>query len=303
MKHISTEAKKQWFKDINNLIESSQSIKLNNEMIYGSAEIAKKHINSELKSIKESLNNGLGFSVIRGCPIDDYLICIPTDEFRPENKSHISELTLLGITHALGFSPFSFKQEKSGEIVHEISPIKGRESSVSSNGVVDFDLHSDCAYLNREIRPETLSLICLNNDAKTDTNLVSIQTILNDLDSETVKILSSPEFIHLPPETFKVKNTINYSSILDRIDGNWELKVATHSCQPKTDRASVALKKFIYSANKNKVSHAWRPGDFLIFNNHKCLHGRGAIASGTRWLQRCYGSSRLNAGTVINLES
>ncbi|AXF84459.1 L-asparagine oxygenase [Ephemeroptericola cinctiostellae] len=162
-------------------------------------------------------------------------------------------------------------------------------------------LHADGAYLSRDIRPETLSLLCLIDEAKTDTRLVTIDSILSDLEAKSLDILSDPNFLHIPPTTFEVSNESNSSgSILDKVDGLWEMKVATHSCEPQTLAAQTSLYEFIDAAESNVISHSWRPGDLLIFNNFRCLHGRGEI-QGKRWLQRCYGSSRVTVGEVINL--
>jgi gamma-butyrobetaine dioxygenase len=42
-------------------------------------------------------------------------------------------------------------------------------------------------------------------------------------------------------------------------------------------------------APERRITHAWRPGDVVIFDNRRILHGRSAFAEeGGRWLQGCY---------------
>ena len=98
-----------------------------------------------------------------------------------------------------------------------------------------------------------LSLICLNNDSKTKTNLVLIDDIIGGMEMSDVDILSSSNYMHISPETFKISSNSRKvkSSILDKVDGCWEVKVATHNTEPCTEEARLALDKFIALANSN----------------------------------------------------
>lgn len=275
---------------------------ISKEAISQSAFAAKKHISlNEIDEMRRELQYGKGYVLIRGCPTDDLLDVLPSEKSRPESKSWISELVLLGTTHALGFNPFGFLQEKNGKLVHEVVPIEGKENTASSNGSIEFKLHADGAYLPREIRPETLTLICLNNDANTNTKLVSLEYVIQDLSLHMIEILSSKNFVHIPPTTFEVGATSEVvGSILDKVDGHWELKIATHSCRPINEAARKALEQFTLIAEQKSFSHDWKIGDLLVFNNFRCLHGRGEI-SGRRWLQRCYASRSVESADVIDL--
>ena len=42
-------------------------------------------------------------------------------------------------------------------------------------------------------------------------------------------------------------------------------------------------------------------GDLMIFSNKRCLHSRARI-DGQRWLQRCYGSTLVGLGEVVDLD-
>lgn len=297
---ITAENSKKWKNDLIELSNYVQKYGISQEVIENSALIAKKYI-TNLEKMRANLKVKEGYSLLRGCPIDDELDELPSSNSRPKRKSWISELVVLGVTQALEFNPFGFQQEKNGALIHEVIPLQGKEDQASSNGIIEFKLHADGAYLSREIRPETLTLLCLNNDANTDTKLVSLQSIIKDLQPTTIDVLSSASFVHIPPTTFEVGQNINSeSSILDRVDGVWELKIATHNCQPQNAKAKEALEEFIEVAEFKAFSHAWQAEDLLIFNNFRCLHGRGEI-TGKRWLQRCYGSSRVSLATVINL--
>lgn len=257
----------------------------------------------DIQNMRREIKFGAGCILIRNCPIDDiqYLNTIPTSASRPTHKSWISELVVLGMTHALGFNPFSYLQEKNGALVHEIVPLEGKKNTASSNGIVEFKLHTDGSYLPREIRPATLTLLCLNNESGTDTKLMSLESVIRELSAETIDTLSSNSFIHTPPTTFEVGESSQIvGSILDKVEGHWEMKIATHNCKPIHKKAEKALEQFIQVSDQKAFSHAWKIGDLLMFNNFRCLHGRGKIA-GKRWLQRCYGSRLVKTASVLNL--
>lgn len=83
-----------------------------NEVINVSIELAKEYL--ELKDIhKNELKNGIGMT--------NY--APPQNASRPYKKGYISELVLLGITGACGLSSFSYKKEKQGALIHNITPI------------------------------------------------------------------------------------------------------------------------------------------------------------------------------------
>lgn len=215
----------------------------------------------------------------------------------------LASAILLGMTTAIGFNPYALAQERSGALVHDVHPEPGSENSVSSMGTVDFALHSDCACLERDIRPELLSLTCLVDETSTETKIAALSDVFKLLSTETIDVLASPNFIHKAPESFFGSIREHTGSILDRIDGQWEIKIATHNCQPLTPRAKRALQILVEQASKVSRPYRWSPGDLLMLNNRKCLHGRGPIINGNRHLLRCYGTRAHACGTVLNLDS
>lgn len=175
---------------------------------------------------------------------------------------------------------------------------------ICRRGNVEFGLHADGAYLDREKRPHTLTLLCINNEAQTSTKLVAIKKVLEKLNSEEIKVLLGEEFIHVAPETFRVKNENNLCSILEKqgSDQEIEVKVATHSCKPIGKRPQEVFDKFVRIANDLSFEHNWSKGDLIILNNLKMLHGRGEII-GERHLIRCYGSQSIEAFEVLDLDN
>ena len=291
-----------WESDLVCLSDDVRKLNPSSETMRMAADTAKKHLGC-LKLAAKEIRQGKGYILLRGCPVGELLdVGIPSDGMRPFNKDWVSELALVGSTLLCGYSPFGYKQERRGRLVHEIAPIKNCGTSISSIGNIEFKPHADGAYLPREHRPETLSLICLNNEAETSTSLTVIDDIVSELTWEYINILSSADFVHISPETFNVGSRIakSKSSIIDLVDGRWEVKVATHNTLGQSVKARMALELFSEIAEAKSEKIDWKPGDILIFNNFRCLHSRKDI-QGNRWLQRCYGSRILPLGAIIDL--
>ncbi|HFV9934727.1 TPA: TauD/TfdA family dioxygenase [Salmonella enterica subsp. enterica serovar Bovismorbificans] len=253
----------------------------------------------DVERIRYNLDCGCGYHIINNVPIDSVLPPPPLSGLRPYDKTYISELALSGITGALGYNLFSYEQEKKGSFFHEITPIKGKEKTKSSNGVIDFSFHTDAAYLDHNLRPEVLALICLNNECNTGTQIVSLELLLKELETSTINTLKSNNFIIRSPDSFDVRQE-SQTAILYENDDRTEIQLSIEVTTPLTEKAKKSLMELTELANQIADTLMWKPGDFLIFNNRRTLHGRKAI-QGVRWLQRCYGSQMIPAFTKINL--
>jgi L-asparagine oxygenase len=270
------------------------------DLIEESANIAHHYLNIN-ESHKNELKTGKGFIEFSNIPIDDQIGNPPCNATRPYDKGFISELALIGVTKACGLTPFSYLEEKNGALVHEITPTDIKQSkSVSSEGTVEFDFHTDGAYLSRSIRPHSLSLLCLVDQKRTGTNLISLDDIISRLTHVHKEILFQSRFVHVAPETFKVKHKYMTNSVLDLVDGHYEIKAALHSITALDQEAQNALNELKQLTKTIHSTKHWKSGDLLIFNNLRCMHGRGEIV-GKRWLQRCYGTYTFDQSTIVKL--
>ncbi|MGK8933367.1 hypothetical protein ACRS85_11155 [Pluralibacter gergoviae] len=189
-----------WLKQLSELDSS-----INQHTVSKAKAIASSFIKDK-DAIMSELNNGCGYHVLHNLPVDVKLPSQPDNGLRPYHKNYISEHVLTGVTGTLGYNVFSYKQEKQGSLVHEITPTAGNENDRSSNGIVEFGFHTDAAYLPREIRPEILALLCLKNDSTTGTEIVSLENITRHLSSKVVDILKSKNFIIRAPHSFNIES-------------------------------------------------------------------------------------------------
>ncbi|MHA1066460.1 TauD/TfdA family dioxygenase [Enterobacter ludwigii] len=284
----------EWYNDLYNLSACIDQLSISK-----SIDIAKKYIGN-MDDIVNELECGCGYYIIKNVPVDDHIPEPPYDGLRPYKKGYVSELALAGITGALGYNVFSYLQEKNGAFFHDITPAYGKEDTRSSNGVVDFSFHTDAAYLKRELRPETLSLLCINNDSKTATQIISLNTLLDILPESTITKLKANDFIIRSPDSFDIKEETR-ASILYEYEGNLEIQLSIEFTSALNYEAKKAQEFLSEAANVAASNLMWDKGDFLIFNNRRTLHGRKGI-KGKRWLQRCYGSKKISPYKIIGLE-
>lgn len=237
---VSDLMSKQWKLELIKINIKNQII--TNDALNLSAQLAKKYLS--LSTLSDEIKYGAGFLELYNVPIDSDIYSPPSNAERPYAKGYISELVLLGITKALGFHPFSYLEEKQGVFIHEITPTHyDNNQKISSEGIQEFDFHTDGAYLDRYIRPHILVLLCLIDELNTDTKLIKVDDIIQKISDKNKAILSEARFIHLAPETFKVKHNANRSSVIDLVNGYYEMKMAFHQIQPIDDDAKIALQE------------------------------------------------------------
>ena len=218
---------------------------------------------------------------------------LPHDGLEPNWKigeTPIASRILLGLLGALDLHPFGYIQEKNGQILHDMFPIPGAEKTFSNAGRVPFELHTENPYLPRVARPTTLILLALNNDSNTATQLVCAEDIVRNLPPEYEYALRQPIFSFRQSDSFELNGYSVYANktpVLKEIDGWNELRwgITTSTADDVGQRAILELRRV---AQGEAMDVVLKPGQLLIFNNRRCLHGRGLV-EGQRWIKRIYG--------------
>ncbi|MGK7883748.1 MAG: TauD/TfdA family dioxygenase [Crocosphaera sp.] len=261
-------------------------------------ELAKKYLPEDMKETIGQINQpgGLTHFVLTGFPQDPQLPPTPSDGQRPATKqTWVSEIVLLGIIPSLGAEPFSYLEEKLGDLIHQVAPIKGLEDSQSNAGSNRFKWHADNASLLRQCVPEGIALSCLRNQGETATLYAPIDEIIAAMHPRDVEVLRQPRFRVGTPESFHLfGGKLIYSEprpiIREGLAGA-EIALATYNVLPvnaQDEEAQMALWG-LKSALRPPValSVVLQPGQIFAFSNVRGLHSRGPI-TGDRWLQRCY---------------
>lgn len=203
----------------------------------------------------------------------------------------LTSAVLVGLTRALGMNHFGYPEEKKGAILQNVHPIAGWENTLSNAGRVNFNLHVESPFLPRAARPEAAALIAINNEAKTATRVAVVAKVNARLSEKTLEVLRQPLFSYRHDDSFEINGyTLETprSPFLKTIDGYEESRCAIFT-NAHTPEAELALADWLEAAEVEAVNVVLEAGDMLVFNNYRCIHGRGAV-EGRRWLQRVYGS-------------
>lgn len=252
-----------------------------------------------LQAIHDSVfNSRLPFCIVRNLPVDTF-----GANGRP-TAHDLTSAILVGITHAIGLNHFGYPEEKAGAILQDVHPIEGWEDTLSNAGRVLFNLHVESPFLPRAARPEAAALIAINNDAQSATRIAIVEQINEALAPQVIETLRQPLFTYRHDQSFSVNGYTLISPpspFLKTLDGFEESRCAifTNALNSQAEEAVQAWKQ---KAEETAFNLILNPGELLIFNNYRCVHGRDAV-SGRRWLKRVYGSRSLELADAAGLVS
>lgn len=294
--HIPESLRDDWSKEIESTVNIGAGRRA---IVHAYGDLAESYLSSKLPSMIECYADK-GVIILTGMPVHN------EDRVEPDNQVEniltIGAASLLGFTKSIGLNPFSYLQEKKGALVHDVAPINSHESEQSSNGKVDFQMHTDCAWLEEKARPDALALACVVNESTTGTRLAPLDRILDRLGAEVRQVLEGKNFAHGSPASFDLDTEDRVGPILHELDGRVCIRAAFHTCRPLNSNAWAALKALCEITEDVSFSIPWKPGDLVLFDNRRFMHGRSAIR-GRRWLLRCYGSKSFEVGDVVDIRS
>lgn len=240
-----------------------------------------------------------GMLIIRNLPVDQVLPeTPPTGGRSPEKRTFLSEASLIGVGSLLG-EIYGYNDEKKGELIHNICPVKSSRASQSNEGSeVDFRFHVEAAYFN--FRPHFLLLLCLRSDegVEASTTVAEIKDAIPLLTGRELEVLREPLFrIHAPQSFLKVPGEVRWSDpmpVFQGSDEHPEVRLNFNgmaALSTEADQALESLERALNSPQVRRNIHL-EPGSLLIINNRKAVHGRTPFRprfdGRDRWLQRIY---------------
>jgi len=252
----------------------------------------------DLRPLLSFKRNGCrgGRLLLRGSVTDPDLM--PTAESQSEiernKRTFYSEFYLILLGKLLG-EPFSYAQEKNGALIHNVRPTRQNASNIASDSsAIVLDLHNENIY--HPIQPDYLLLIGLRKDpgGLAKTLVLGVDEILPKLSPQDVETLSTFQFRTSVDYNFGNANAargkgplikVLYGNPLSPMIAYDDEYVAgiNSTAQGALDRLRAVLHE-----GMNEVE--LQPGDILLIDNLKAVHGRTAFRArydGTdRWLQR-----------------
>lgn len=237
-----------------------------------------------------------GAMVVHGLPVDDDLGPTPADGGRSGKTMFVTEAIIGSIAQLFG-DLYSYATEKKGEVIQNIVPVVHREHKRSNEGsLADFLLHTENAYF--DFRPDYLLLFGLRADESgtAATTVAYAKSALQLLADPVVEILRQPLYRIAAPDSFLDAHSRRlWSKTMPIISGSPhcpEVRVNFNGVVALTPSAAAALKEFQSALDAVTMRLVLQPGELLIVDNRKAVHGRTAFratfGSQARWLQRAY---------------
>jgi L-asparagine oxygenase len=221
----------------------------------------------------------------------------------PNNKCKAGEKTLLAKIQSLLVSFISnlvsYEAEGYGRIFQDIVPdilMANHQSSVGSNK--ELEIHTEQAF--SKLKPDLLSLSCIRGDNSALTYILPVESILVHLDETDKKLLQRPLWKIGVDYSFKLNGN-------EFIDGNERGPIPIISGTEHdpilvfdqdlmigiTAEASEIIKKITNIYYEHRIQHCLQPGEIMIINNNKAVHGRSGFTpkynGKDRFLIRCFG--------------
>ncbi|KAA8888610.1 L-asparagine oxygenase [Nocardia colli] len=234
-----------------------------------------------------------GTLTIKGLPVDEArLPATPSTPDSVQRVATVSAAVLTMLACGLG-DPAAYLAEKSGALVQDVVPVRGKETFSGNAGSVLLTFHNENAFHQHE--PDYVLLLCLraDHDQVAGLRTACLREVLPLLTAASREALFAPEFITAPPPSFSSDGEARAPKPL--LSGSVEdpdIRMATIATTPLTARAEAALTEFGQACNT--VAHITRlaPGDLVIVDNRVTVHGRTAFTprydGADRWVQRTF---------------
>ncbi|QIS11468.1 TauD/TfdA family dioxygenase [Nocardia arthritidis] len=211
-----------------------------------------------------------------------------------------AELLLLAVSLLLG-EPFTFRGLYDGRLVQHVIPVPGHESAQSSAGSASMlQWHVEDGFTDD--RCHYFGLLCLRGHPGAVTMLAPARNL--DLAADVAAVLREPRFMIAadiahdgPCHTAPV-----IGPVLTGPDTDPEIcfdAIYQQPADPADRPAAAALTALSAALDRATIGHELRPGDVLVADNRRIVHGRTLFHPRydgfDRWLLRAMTSASIEA--------
>ena len=197
------------------------------------------------------------------------------------NMHHIGETTLLGKVQAIincyiG-EMVSYEAEGDGRLFQDMVPNETmQDSQTSLSSKAELELHTEQAF--SELRPDYLSLACLKGASDAKTYLLDIYDLMDSLDIEDICLLKQSLWNIGVDLSFKMNGCSDHIRgpipIISVLDQSLQLNFDQDLMIGLNEEAKLLTEKIIQIYYERRKHIVLKPGNLLIINNHKAVHGR-----------------------------
>ena len=254
-----------------------------------------KHIKDELMHF--SINGSqTGYFLLKNLPVEN------APQTPSGNQFKVGEKTLLARMQAILISVFSemiaYEAESYGRLFQDVVPIKSMstvQTSLGSN--TELEIHTEQAF--SKLRPDFLSLSCLRGDSNASTYILPVGKIMDNITNDEMDLLRRPLWKTGVDLSFKlnghefIEGDIRgplpiLSGPVDDPRITFDQDLMTGICE----ESKKMVKRIVDIYYKHRNSHNLRPGEMIIIDNRRALHGRSPfypLFDGLdRFLIRCF---------------
>ncbi|MEM6470450.1 MAG: TauD/TfdA family dioxygenase [Planctomycetota bacterium] len=248
--------------------------------------------------------HGSGVLVIDNLGVDSNLPQTPVDgRPSPDKLTNYSEVLLTGIGMMLG-EVFCFEAERDGMMVQDLTPVRGKESSLTNEGTNLLGWHTEHSATGYVLpgSPSVISYLAfigLRSDptGRAKTLVADIRDAARLISSAHMAELRSDQFLVRPPLMVRARisppnHQVSGVPIITGPDSSPEIRVALYGdmVEGLTDDAKQALAALQRALDRVHRGFETQPGRLMLVDNRVALHARAPYQpkydGRDRWLQR-----------------
>jgi L-asparagine oxygenase len=245
-----------------------------------------------------------GFLLIKNIPTDiDILPDTP-----PSNNYKIGEKTVLAKIQSMILNVFSeliaYEAEGYGRLFQDVVPIQSMakdQTSLGSN--TELEIHTEQAF--SKLRPDILSLACLRGDKRAVTYILPVKYIIDNMTEEENELLCKPLWKTGVDLSFKLNGHEfiegDIRGPLSIINGDMsdpQLIFDQDLMTGITKESEAIIQKIVDIYYKHRISHNLCPGEIILIDNRRAVHGRSPFFPNfdgkDRFLIRCFSTLDYN---------
>ncbi|WP_242891028.1 TauD/TfdA family dioxygenase [Actinomadura litoris] len=234
----------------------------------------------------------------------------PVHGFAAETELTVLNALHLGLIRLLGLTPYAVDYENQGKLIRNVVPNPDAAGTASSWGAdSEFFWHTDNPHLSfggpgvdpRAYVPRYLTFCVVRNAEEVPTEVMALDTALGRLPERVRDTLAEPVFEVAAPDSNDLaddggRRVFGGAPLLEHDeDEGHRVRYDRGTTRALDGRAGAALEAWVDTLSE---APCWRPvlrpGQFLVFDNYRVVHRRGAFepapSHGARWLRRCYAS-------------
>ena len=218
------------------------------------------------------------------------------------NNNKIGETTILARIQSILINTIgemiSYEAEGYGRLFQDVVPVKKMEkeqTSVGSN--TELEIHTEQAF--SKLRPDILSLACIQGDPLAETYILPVNYILEHMDIEERKLLRLPLWKTEVDLSFKLNSNEFIEgdvrgpfSIISGDENDPKLVFDQDLMFGTTEKSNKLIKKIIGIYYNNRIQHNLQSGEIILIDNMRAVHGRSPFYpkydGNDRFLIRCF---------------